>query len=470
MSDDKHQKNHENKRGGNDDSSLYTYLGDGKFKFKSQTKVCYLKPLNALGWSWVMDRNDGQGVAACFASEAEKRAAVAKLSGMLPAPEYTEKEAQTASSLLAEAGALALNRVSGAMQLSVAGEGVATLAGEAASALSAALSRVAALLTASVTGPVAASASALLFSSSVGEGSDKVPGRDVPALFSYPASAMLPREYRLQPGTETVDLPVRASLAVKNGQLALSLLKTGSGEVPKAVQVLTAVRDEASGLDKITVPAVAGAPAQTILINPAPAKPTAPSNTGNSSPAPVTPVHTGTTVTPVDNIATTPPVPTLDGCRDFIYWQPNAKGTGVEPVYVVLSSPRDMPGKVSGNGQQVGDGWLNKAGQELGAPIPSQIADKLRGREFVNFGAFRKAFWTEVGKDHELNKQFKSGNLGNIQAGKAPATRDKEQVGGRVKYELHHMKPIKNNGEVYNVDNISVTTPKRHIEIHREVK
>ncbi|WP_341539959.1 hypothetical protein, partial [Serratia marcescens] len=54
---------------------------------------------------------------------------------------------------------------------------------------------------------------------------------------------------------------------------------------------------------------------------------------------------------------------------------------------------------MSGKGQQVGDGWLNTAVQELGSPVPSQIADKLRGREFASFDAFRKAFWTEVGKD-----------------------------------------------------------------------
>nr|WP_241391572.1 HNH endonuclease signature motif containing protein [Yersinia frederiksenii]ULG19878.1 hypothetical protein 49p1_00175 [Yersinia frederiksenii] len=100
------------------------------------------------------------------------------------------------------------------------------------------------------------------------------------------------------------------------------------------------------------------------------------------------------------------------------------------------------------------------------ASIPSQIADKLRGSEFANFDAFRKVFWTEVGKDLGLSKQFKEGNFGNIQAGKAPAPRETEQVGGRVKYELHHVKQIKDNGAVYDVDNIRVTTPKRHIEIH----
>lgn len=179
-------------------------------------------------------------------------------------------------------------------------------------------------------------------------------------------------------------------------------------------------------------------------------------------------MHTGTDVKPVENIVvTTSPAADTDGLQDFIYWQPDAKGTGVEPIYVVFSSPRDMPGKVSGKGQQVGEGWLNKAGQELGSPVPSQIADKLRGREFANFDGFRKAFWTEVGKDPELIKQFRENNKRNLMKGNSPFPIPSEQVGGRIRFELHHVKLIKDDGAVYDVDNIRVMTPKRHIEIHK---
>jgi hypothetical protein len=159
------------------------------------------------------------------------------------------------------------------------------------------------------------------------------------------------------------------------------------------VPVLRAERDEKTGLDKITLPAVGGVPSRTILINPVPVGPTAPANTGNSKPAPVTPVHTGTTIKQADSIVTTTfPADELQGLQDFIYWQPDAEETGVEAIYVMLSDPGDLPGKVTGKGQPVGEGWLNNAGQDLGAPIPSQIADKLRGREFANFDAFRRAF------------------------------------------------------------------------------
>lgn len=167
---------------------------------------------------------------------------------------------------------------------------------------------------------------------------------------------------------------------------------------------------------------------------------------------------------------TTTPVADNGGLRDFIYWRPDAAGTGVEPVYVVLSSPRDMPGKASGKGEPVGEGWLNNAGKDLGAPVPGQIADKLRGREFANFDVFRKAVWTEVGKDPELLKQFKNQNKTNVINGKSPFVPESGRVGGRQRFGLHHVKQIKDNGAVYEVDNIRVMTPKSHIEIHKEGK
>ncbi|EBQ7726899.1 klebicin D activity protein, partial [Salmonella enterica] len=257
-------------------------------------------------------------------------------------------------------------------------------------------------------------------------------------------------------------------LVNSNGQLTLALLKTGNGALPAAVPVLKAVRDAATGLDKITVPAVAGAPARTILVNPAP-QPAQPSDTGNQQPVPVTPVHTGTEVKPVETpVTTTTPAADAGSLRDFIYWRPDATGTGVEPVYVMLSSPRDMPGKVSGKGEPVGEGWLNNAGKDLGAPIPSQIADKLRGREFANFNSFRGAFWKAVSDTPELSKQFKEGSLGSIKLGKLSFVRKSERVGGRIKHELHHVKPISEGGGVYDVDNLRVMTPKRHIEVHKK--
>lgn len=128
---------------------------------------------------------------------------------------------------------------------------------------------------------------------------------------------------------------------------------------------------------------------------------------------------------------------------------------------------RKKPGTATGKGKKVGDKWLNDAGKENGVPIPDRIADKLRGKKFNNFDEFRKKLWEEVSKDPELSKQFNPQNKGNLKAGKAPVPRETEQVGGRVKYEIHHETPISEGGEVYDIDNMRIVTPKRHIDIHR---
>nr|ELR5041613.1 hypothetical protein [Providencia stuartii]ELR5080337.1 hypothetical protein [Providencia stuartii]ELR5084587.1 hypothetical protein [Providencia stuartii] len=135
---------------------------------------------------------------------------------------------------------------------------------------------------------------------------------------------------------------------------------------------------------------------------------------------------------------------------------------------VAKENKRREEGTVTGNGEAVGEQWLEEANKDNGAPIPEQIAEKLRGKKFKTFDEFRKAFWEEVSKDPELLEQFCDANKGNIKKGKAPAPIEEEQVGGRVKFELHHEEPIAQGGEVYGIDNLRVVTPKRHIGIHKK--
>ena len=133
-----------------------------------------------------------------------------------------------------------------------------------------------------------------------------------------------------------------------------------------------------------------------------------------------------------------------------------------------MLSVRNQPGVVTGLGEDVTGAWLANAGKELGAPVPSQIANKLRGKSFSNFDRFREAFWKEVAIDPELSSQFSASNLANMREhGYAPRARKTEQVGERKAYELHHVEPIAQGGEVYDVDNLKVHTPKSHIDIHR---
>jgi hypothetical protein len=138
---------------------------------------------------------------------------------------------------------------------------------------------------------------------------------------------------------------------------------------------------------------------------------------------------------------------------------------------VVYSRPaRQTPGIVTGVGEDVSGIWLAGAGTGIGVPIPTRIADKLRGREFSSFDKFREAFWQEIANDPELFSQFKRTNQSKLTDGKAPFAPMPEHHGEKAKYELHHIEHIRHGGAVYNVDNLAVITPKRHVKIHKENK
>lgn len=149
--------------------------------------------------------------------------------------------------------------------------------------------------------------------------------------------------------------------------------------------------------------------------------------------------------------------------QDAIIWFP---ASDIPPIYVVLSI-RYQPGVVTGQGQDVTGIWLAGAGKELGSPVPTRIADRLRGREFSNFDDFREAFWKAVGSDAQLSSQFIVNNRARMLAGKAPKVRKADVAGKRTSFELHHIEKISEGGEVYDVDNLGVTTPKHHIDLHR---
>jgi hypothetical protein len=99
--------------------------------------------------------------------------------------------------------------------------------------------------------------------------------------------------------------------------------------------------------------------------------------------------------------------------------------------------------------------------------VPTHIADKLQGREFSSFDAFRNAFWVEVANDPELAGQFSPQNITRMKDGLSPATRRQDIIGRRRVFELHHVEHIADGGAVYDVDNLRVNTPKNHIDLHR---
>ncbi|ABA76496.1 MULTISPECIES: S-type pyocin domain-containing protein [Pseudomonas] len=143
--------------------------------------------------------------------------------------------------------------------------------------------------------------------------------------------------------------------------------------------------------------------------------------------------------------------------------------TGLKSLYVVFSKPaRLMPGTVTGVGEDVSGVWLDHARGGSGAPIPTSIADSLRGREYSSFDSFRRAFWAEASKDTRLAGQLSEDSLERMRNGKAPRARLADAAGKRISHEIHHVELISQGGEVYNVDNLRVHTPKNHVEIHQD--
>lgn len=140
---------------------------------------------------------------------------------------------------------------------------------------------------------------------------------------------------------------------------------------------------------------------------------------------------------------------------------------GLENPYIYFKNPRNIPGVASGSGQAISGTWLGEQTRGEGAPVPAQIANQLRGQRFKNFDRFREAFWESVAADAQLGSQLSSANLSQAKRGKAPYPQKNDQVGGRDKFEIHHVAEVAKGGAVYDMDNMVIMTPAQHIEYHK---
>ena len=285
--------------------------------------------------------------------------------------------------------------------------------------------------------PIAMTVGSGFYPTKVGGGPDK------PALVgSFPLSEMgLPPATPL-PQQGEIDLPVRMLMKDQDDWTDVYAVKTGAANIAAKVKVATAQFDQSKGVYTFTTDSQ---PPRTFIFTPAKPPGMDISSVLPQPPsAPVVPSHTGADIT---FLATKPSLIFLaleeGDFHDYIIWFPAA--SGLEPVYIYFKTPRDEPGEVTGRGQQVAGVWLAEAGKGLGATIPVQIADKLRGRKFSSFDRFREAFWQEVANDPELSGQFNKTNYVEMLNQRAPYPPSIEQMGDRKKYKIHHVKFI-NNG------------------------
>jgi hypothetical protein len=98
------------------------------------------------------------------------------------------------------------------------------------------------------------------------------------------------------------------------------------------------------------------------------------------------------------------------------------------------------------------------------APVPSQVADRLRGRAFANFDDFRRAFWKAAATVPELGGQFSSANRALMNRGEAPKAPPSQQTAESTIFHLIHV----GEGEgPYDVDAMRVVSPLRHHQIRQ---
>ncbi|TWC25227.1 MULTISPECIES: S-type pyocin domain-containing protein [unclassified Pseudomonas] len=257
----------------------------------------------------------------------------------------------------------------------------------------------------------------------------------------------------------TIDLPVTLGSKSIGHRVEIVVVTTDGVTVPASVPVNLAHFDAGKNV-YVSGSTVANGPVitWTPLVEPI--------NPSTDLPLSETdlPIYEGATVTP--NTGRVNPFPELDryGFGGFITVFPI--DSGLPPIFTLLRDRRQDPGIASGAGQSVSGNWLGAAATLEGAPIPKQLADKLRGREFSSFDAFRRVFWRKVANDELLMDQFSFFNKIDIRRGLSPSALPSEQVGGRQKFEIHHIKPISEGGSVYDLDNLRVLTPKQHIKIH----
>jgi hypothetical protein len=191
-----------------------------------------------------------------------------------------------------------------------------------------------------------------------------------------------------------------------------------------------------------------------------------PDNTSTALPTmePNIAVYDGTTLTALEGRTDTFPEFDLYRFGGFVTVFPSE--SGIPPIFTMFKDRRDDPGVANGYGAPVSGIWLESASQGDGVVISNRIADKLRGQRFPSFRAFREEFWRAVIDDLELAPQFSANNFFEMQNGRAPFVRKNDRLGGKVKFELHHVRPVAEGGSVYDIENIRVITPKRHSELH----
>lgn len=256
-----------------------------------------------------------------------------------------------------------------------------------------------------------------------------------------------------------VQMPVRLGTHTTEQGVEIYAVATGVGAVPSKVKVRAAQYNAARNRFSFTTE---GSEPITLVWTPA----VNPGDASTTRPLEeiATPDYTGPVVTPVDPYIEIYPGVAEGSFEDYVIVFP--ADSGLEPIYVMFQDKRDVRGDASGHGQVITGILLPATASPDGVPIPSVIAVTLNGKSFARFDRLRVAIWSAVSRDPVLGQQFSAMERMYMRKGFAPRAPLSEQVGGRRKYEIHHIEHISNGGKVYDMDNLRIMTPKQHIRTH----
>lgn len=257
-----------------------------------------------------------------------------------------------------------------------------------------------------------------------------------------------------------IDLPLRmGEVQTLAGPTELFVANTDGQVIPSAVPVMKAAYDAHSGQYTVVTDDV---PPRTLTWTPA----VEPIDSSTSlPPAPPSPANLiGPILEPLQGrLDTYPDLPDI-GFDDAVIIFPS--DSGLPPLYVMFKSCRNMPGVVKGKGQLITGTFLT-AGNREGVPIPQQIASKLRGKRFSSWAAFRRRLWQTIGRSPLFENEFEPAELLSMRRGLAPLAELDERLGKKIKYEIHHVERIADGGDVYDIDNLRIVSPKFHQSLHK---
>lgn len=128
---------------------------------------------------------------------------------------------------------------------------------------------------------------------------------------------------------------------------------------------------------------------------------------------------------------------------------------------------RNAPGVVQASRQLESHHTLLRGAEANAGFIPREIADRMVGQRFENFDQFRRRFWQEMAESRYAQEftSMNANNLNLMRGGNAPISHVSQHVGATSSYALHHIENIQHGGEVYDLGNLVIATPRFHSRV-----